>query len=45
MKKKKKPKRRNPYVEVAIKKKGGPMKDRRLKRLKDRLRKQLEEES
>jgi len=41
--KNKKPKRRNPYVEVAIKKSGGPMKDRRQKRIKDKERKELEE--
>jgi len=35
-------KRRNPYVEAAIARKGGPMKDKREKRLKDRLRKELE---
>jgi len=40
----KEPKRRNPHVEAAIAKKGGPMKDRRLKRAKDKLRRLMEEQ-
>ncbi len=38
------PKIRNPYVEAAITKKGGPMRNRKEKRAKARLRKRLEQE-
>jgi hypothetical protein len=43
-KQRKQHKRRNlDVVDMIIGRKGGPMKDKRLKRIKERLRKQLEE--